>query len=161
MERETNTADDLALFHCLVAEARAKAGEAEGALAELAVARDQFELIGLRYWLPEVWRTIADLTIRVDPTAWSETAAAYDEAERIAGEQGAGRLALRAALGATRLGLLAAGDGNGAATRLGRALGGVIEAEEAASDVRDARALLATIGKHGRIGAPVARSGAT
>ncbi|MFO1143727.1 MAG: AAA family ATPase [Amaricoccus sp.] len=160
LERETNTADDLALFHCLVAEARAKAGEADGALAELAAARESFELIGLRYWLPEVWRTIGDLTIRVDPTAWTETAAAYDEAERIAGEQGAGRLALRAALGATRLGLLAADDG-GAAVRLGRALGGVIEAEEAAGDVRDARALLATIGKHGRIGSGLPRGGAT
>ncbi|MFO1208426.1 MAG: AAA family ATPase [Amaricoccus sp.] len=161
MERETNTADDLALFHCLVAEAQAKAGEAEGALEELAAARDRFELIGLRYWLPEVWRTIGDLTIRVDPTAWTETAAAYDEAERIAGEQGAGRLALRAALGATRLGLLAAGDGNGAAIRLGRALGGVIEAEEAATDIRDARALLATMGKHGRVGAAFLGGGAT
>jgi predicted ATPase/class 3 adenylate cyclase len=146
MEHETNTADDLALFHCLVAEARNKAGDPEGALAGLSAARDEFERIGLRYWLPEVWRTIGDLTLEVDPTARTEAALAYDEANRIAEEQGARRLVLRAALGTARLELRAGGEGGAAAARLAAALRGVPEAEEDAPDVRAAETLLAGLG---------------
>ena len=141
MERETNTADDLALFHCLVAEAWDRAGEPERALAELAAARDEFERIGLRYWLPEVWRTIGDLTLRVDPRAEAAAAAAYAEAGRIAEEQGAHRLALRAAVGAARLALSVGGDRAAAAAQLAAARTRVTEVEAGAADVRDAETL--------------------
>jgi predicted ATPase len=141
MEREMNTADDLALFHCLVAEAQNEAGEAERALAELAAARDEFDRLGLRYWLPEVWRTIGDLTLRVDPRAEAAAAAAYAEAGRIAEEQGADRLALRAAVGAARL-ALSVGEGRvAAAARLAAARMRVTEEETGAADLLDAKAL--------------------
>jgi predicted ATPase len=141
MERETNTADDLALFHCLVAEAQEKAGEPERALAELGAALGQFERIGLRYWLPEVWRTIGDLTLRADPKAEAAAAAAYAEAGRIAAEQGAYRLALRAALSAARLALCCGGDLATVAARLAAARARVTEIEGGAADLRDAEAI--------------------
>jgi predicted ATPase len=138
MERQTNTADDLALFHCLVAETHDRAGEPERALAELAAARDEFERIGLRYWLPEVWRTIGDLTLRFDPKA---AAAAYAEAGRIAEEQGAHRLALRAAVGAARLALSVGGGQAAAAVRLAAARTRVTDVEAGAAELCDAEAL--------------------
>jgi class 3 adenylate cyclase/predicted ATPase len=146
MERETNTADDLALFHCLVAEAQDRAGESERALAELAAARDEFERIGLRYWLPEVWRTIGDLTLRADPKAEAAAAAAYAEACRLAEEQGAHRLALRAALGAARLALFVGGERAAAAARLAAARARVTEVEAGAADLSDAGALAKIFG---------------
>jgi class 3 adenylate cyclase/predicted ATPase len=146
MEREMNTADDLALFHCLVAEAWDKEGEAGRALAELAAARDEFERIGLRYWLPEVWRTIGDLTLRDDPKAEAAAAAAYAEAGRIAEEQGAHRLALRAALSAARLALRCGGDRATVVARLAAARARVSEIEAGAADLRDADALANVFG---------------
>jgi predicted ATPase len=141
LERETSTADDLALFHCLVAEAQNKAGEPERALAELAAARDEFERIGLRYWLPEVWRTVGDLTLLVDRNAEAAAAAAYAEAGRIAQEQGAHRLALRATLSAARLALCCGDDRAAVAARLAAARAGVTEEDAGAADLRDAEAL--------------------
>ena len=141
MERQMNTADDLALFHCLVAEAQDRAGEPERALSELAAARDEFERIGLRSWLPEVWRTIGDLTLRADPKAEAVAAAAYAEAGRIAEEQGAHRLALRVAVGAARLALRVRGDRAAAAARLAAARARVTDVEAGAADFRDAEVL--------------------
>jgi predicted ATPase len=141
LERETSTADDLALFHCLVAEAQTKAGEPERALAELAAARDEFERIGLRYWLPEVWRTVGDLTLLVDPKAEAAAASAYAEAGRIAQEQGAHRLALRAALGAARLALCWGDDPTAVGARIAAARSRVTELEAGAADLRHAEAL--------------------
>jgi class 3 adenylate cyclase/predicted ATPase len=141
MERQMNTADDLPLFHCLVAEAWDTAGEPDRALAELAAARDEFERIGLRSWLPEVWRTIGDLTLRADPMAEAAAARVYAEAGRIAEEQPAHRLALRAALGAARLAIRVGGDRSAAAARLAAAGARVTDVEAGAADLRDAEAL--------------------
>lgn len=141
MEREMNTADDLALFHCLVAETWDRAGEPERALGELVAAREEFERIGLRYWLPEVWRTIGELTLRVDPRAVAQARAAYAEAGRIGEEQGASRLALRAALSAARLAVSSGSDRAAAAARLAAARARVTEIEAGAADAWEADVL--------------------
>ena len=141
MERQMNTADDLALFHCLVAETWDRAGEPERALDELSAARDEFERIGLCYWLPEVWRTIGDLTLRIDAQALIEAGNAYAEAGRIAREQGAHRLALRAAVGLARVALSTGAELELAAAQLAAVHAAVAELEADAVDAWEADAL--------------------
>lgn len=136
-----NTADDLALFHCLVAETWDRAGEPERALDELSAARDEFERIGLCYWLPEVWRTIGDLTLRIDAQALIEAGNAYAEAGRIAREQGAHRLALRAAVGLARVALSTGAELELAAAQLAAVHAAVAELEADAVDAWEADAL--------------------
>jgi predicted ATPase len=98
-ERGVNTADDFAVFHCLVAESWIAAGEKDRALADLLTAQTDFERIGLCHWLPEVWRMIGDLMRALDPTNVVGAAKAYVKAYRLAQRQGAHRLALRATKG--------------------------------------------------------------
>ena len=141
MERQMNTADDLALFHCLVAETWDRAGETERALDELKAAREEFERIGLSYWLPEVWRTVGDLTLRLDPQALVEAGNAYAEASRLAREQGAHRLALRAAVGLARVALSSGAELEPAAAQLAAAHAAVAELEADAVDAWEADAL--------------------
>jgi predicted ATPase len=141
IEREVNTADDFAVFQCLVAEAWTAASEPERALTELVGARAEFERIGLYHWLPEVWRMIGDLTLRVDRQSVEEAAIAYAKAGQLADKQGAHRLALRAAIGAARI-ALRTGDG-AAMKRLAQTRGRVIDAEAGATDLCEADALIA------------------
>jgi hypothetical protein len=73
--------------------------------------------------------------------AEAAAAAAYAEAGRIAEEQGAHRLALRAALGAARLAIRVRGDRAVAAAQLAAARARVIDIEAGAADLGDAEIL--------------------
>jgi predicted ATPase len=139
-EREVNTADDFAVFQCLVAEAWAAAGQQDRALTELTAACTDFESIGLYHWLPEVWRMIGDLTLQVDAQAAAKAAQAYAKAEHLAGQQGAHRLALRAAIGGARLALLM-GE-RPVAARLITMMERVVDVEPGATDLHEAEALM-------------------
>jgi hypothetical protein len=88
-----------------------------------------------------VWRTVGDLTLLVDPKAEAAAASAYAEAGRIAQEQGAHRLALRAALGAARLALCWGDDPTAVGARIAAARSRVTELEAGAADLRHAEAL--------------------
>jgi predicted ATPase len=143
IEREINTPEDFPIFHCLLAEAQAAAGEPERALAGLRAARDEFRRIGLTVWMPEIWRSIGDLTLRLDPDAVEVAAAAYEEAARLAEAQGAHRLALRALLGRARLAPWLGGQA--AVTRLAAARARILEADDGA-DLREAEELMARLG---------------
>jgi predicted ATPase len=145
IEREVNTADDFAVFQCLVAEARSAAGEPDRALAELVAACTEFERIGLYHWMPEVWRLIGDLMLQVNPNAIVGAARAYAKARRLADQQGAHRLALRAALATARLAL--SKGWRSAAPRLAVARERVMDVEPEATDLRDAEALTSLLGQ--------------
>jgi predicted ATPase len=132
-ERDVNTADDFAVFHCLVAEAWMAAGEPERALADLVSARAGFELIGLHHWLPEIWRMIGDLTIALDPQNLIGAVRAYVKARRLAERQGAHRLALRATVRLERMSSWPSRQRS--ATRLARARERVSELEETADEL--------------------------
>lgn len=139
--RELSTAEDFPLFCCLVAEARTAAGAPEQALAELTAARDEFEAIGLRVWLSEVWRMVGDLTLQTTHQAEPSAAEAYESARSIAVKQKAHRLALRAALASARL----AGRLGGleeAKSALAKARAAVADGEAGAADIAEADALL-------------------
>jgi predicted ATPase/class 3 adenylate cyclase len=143
IERDVNTSDDFAVFHCLVAEAWAAAGEPDRALAEISAAQAGFQRIGLYHWAPEVWRTIGDLTLRVAPTAVAKAARAYAKAGRLASQQGAHRLALRAAVSAARL---ASNAGRQRYTeRLAAAWKLVREIEEGAAELHEVEVLTSVL----------------
>ena len=140
--RELSTAEDFPLFCCLVAEAWTAAGAADRALAELTAACREFETIGLRVWLAEVWRMVGELTLQTGHAAEMAAAEAFATAWRIADEQGAHRLALRAALAAARLAGCMGGLGEAMAV-LQRERLAVADGEAGAADLREADALLA------------------
>jgi predicted ATPase len=141
IEREVNTADDFAVFHCLVAEAWVAAGEPERALDDLMNARTGFERIGLHHWLPEVLRMIGDLTLLLDPTAEVRAAKNYAKARRLAERQGAYRLALRATMSMERI--ASRSNERRTAQRLAAAWERVPELEAGAAERRDATILAA------------------
>jgi hypothetical protein len=142
-EREVNTADDFAVFQCLVSEAWGAAGQPDRALAELVAACADFERIGLYHWLPEVWRLIGDLTLRVDPKGAEKAMEAYVKAEKLADQQGAHRLALRAAVGGVQLAFLM-GE-RPAVAGLAAVRERVVDVEAGAADLRQAEALMALL----------------
>ena len=142
LEHEVSTPDHFAVFHCLVAEAWATAGETDRALAELTSARAMFERIGLRHWLPEVWRMIGDLTIASDPTNVVGAARAYVKSRLLAERQGAHRLTLRSTLSLARI--ASPGTKQRIAERLAEVLTQVPEIEDDADEMINATALAAS-----------------
>lgn len=102
-QREIGTIEDFPMYVCLHAEALMASNRADVAVAELTDARHQFDAVGLRNWLPEVWRTTGDVILAADPQATSLADEAYMQAARGAAEQGAGMLALRTAVSRARL----------------------------------------------------------
>ncbi len=143
-ERDVNTADDFAVFHCLVAEAWVAAGEPERALTDLVSARAAFERIGLHHWLPEIWRMIGDLTIALDAQNPTGAARAYVKARRLAQRQGAHRLALRATIRMERMSSWPSRQRSTA--RLARARERVSELEEEPADESGAVSSFTAVG---------------
>ncbi|MBD0270594.1 MAG: AAA family ATPase [Acetobacteraceae bacterium] len=126
-----STAEDFPVFHCLLAEAQAAAGEPEAAAARLSAAREDFRRTGLRFWMPEILRTHGELRLQADAGAVDAAMADFDAGWREAEAQGAHRLALRSAL---------------AACRLARREGGAADAERVLARLRAARVRVAAAG---------------
>ncbi|MDQ0469493.1 ATP-binding protein [Labrys wisconsinensis] len=102
-QRRIGTIEDFPIYVCLLAEMLAAAGKPERALEELTTARREFDAVGLRNWLPEVWRMTGDMILAADPAAIEAARAAHDEARRIAETQGAAMLTLRIAISEAKL----------------------------------------------------------
>lgn len=145
-EREIGTIGDLPVYLCLYADALMAAGRAAQAVDELTRARAEFEAVGLRVWLPELWRSLGAAILAADPAGSAPTAAtdaaarAFRTASALAEEQGAVMLGLRAAVSEAEL-AAHLGDPEGAFSRLraaSRAVPDGANSPEAAS----ARALL-------------------
>lgn len=142
-----STAEDFPVFHCLLAEAQAAAGEPEAAVARLSAACEDFHRTGLRFWMPEVRRTLGELRLQADPAAVGAAMADFEAGWREAEAQGAYRLALRAALAACRLARREGGaaDAGQARARLRAARARVAAAGGDRADIRTADALLAAL----------------
>jgi predicted ATPase len=102
-QRDIGTTEDLPVHQCLHAEALLAAGKPDRALEILASTERELQAIGVKVWLPEVWRMIGDVTQLVSPDAVEAADRAYQTANRIAVEQGTNMLRLRALLGQARL----------------------------------------------------------
>jgi class 3 adenylate cyclase/predicted ATPase len=102
-QREIGTLEDFPIYICLLAEALARAGKPERAVEELQGARAEFACIGLRFWMPEVLRLLADVILRADPSAIAAAQTLLVEASALAEAQGVPMLGLRIAVSAARL----------------------------------------------------------
>lgn len=143
-QREIGTSEDFPVYACLRAEALRAAGQADRAVEALRAAREEFDEIGLRIWLPELCRGLGEAALAADPGGVGAAAlaeAAFAEAAALAGEQGAAMLGLRAAASAARL-LLRQGRPEEALARLAPARARIAEAEGGGSDLGGADELL-------------------
>jgi hypothetical protein len=131
--------EDFSLYLCLRAEAMTAAGQAEQAAEMLRRERLAFAERGFGFWMPELVRVLADVTLAADPQATDEAASILQEAERLAQGQDVPMLGLRIATTAARLALREDGA-RPAGERLRLALARIGE-DDAGPDLAAARAL--------------------
>ena len=103
-QQEFGTLEDFPLYTCLLAEALTRADLADQAAEELARAQEQFERVGLQFWMPEVLRLRAVAGLRADPQAGAGSRTLLEQAADAAEAQGATMLALRIAVTRAQLG---------------------------------------------------------
>ena len=96
-QQDIGTMEDFSLYLCLRAEAMTAAGQADQAVEMLRRERLAFAERGFGFWMPELVRVLADVTLVADPRATSEAAAILQEAERLAETQDVPMLGLRIA----------------------------------------------------------------
>jgi class 3 adenylate cyclase/predicted ATPase len=138
-QQDIGTEEDFSLYLCLRAEVMTAAGQAGQAADMLRRERTAFAERGFGFWMPELVRVLADVTLAADPHAVDEAAALLQEAGVLADGQGVPMLGLRIATTAARLELREDGARR-AAERLRLALARVGE-DDAGPDLAAARAL--------------------
>ncbi|MFO1149520.1 MAG: adenylate/guanylate cyclase domain-containing protein [Alsobacter sp.] len=102
-QKANGTVEDFPMYFSLFADALEIGGHAEEGYLELVGVREMCEKAGLKLWLPEVWRRIGELGRLSGRLAPDEARDTVLSAHRIASEQGARPLALRAVLSLARL----------------------------------------------------------
>ena len=138
-QQDIGTTEDFSLYLCLRAEAMGAAGQAAQAVEMLRRERLAFAERGFGFWMPELIRTLADMTLAADPHATDEAASLLAEAEALAVAQDVPMLGLRIAVTAAQLDGRR-GEGRTAAERLRRALARIAEDDDG-PDLIAARAL--------------------
>ncbi len=145
-QREIGTLEDFPVYLCLHAEALVRAGQPERAVEELRRDRRIFDQLGLLFWMPEVLRMLAEVTLHADPASVAAAQALLREAADQAESQGVPMLGLRIALTAAQL-EARLGDPEQAARRVAEALSRIAE-DDGSPELADARALAGINGLH-------------
>lgn len=138
-QQDIGTTEDFSLYLCLRAEAMRAAGQADRAAEMLRRERQAFAERGFAFWMPELVRVLAEVTLAADPGAVDEATALLAEAAQLALAQDVPMLGLRIALTLAQLDLRA-GDPRGAADRLRTALARIAE-DDGGADLTAARAM--------------------
>jgi predicted ATPase len=146
-QRDIGTDEDFPIYVSLLGEVLTIAGRAEEAVVNLQEANDAFAATGLKAMVPDMLRVLGEATIANNPRDELSARAWLTEAARMADEQGASFLGLRAALSLARLDLRR-GATPGAAASLARALGAVEEDDQTAEGA-EAVWLLKRYAQHG------------
>jgi hypothetical protein len=148
-QREMATSEDYPVYLCLLAGVLTRLGRAAEAAERIERDRPEFDRIGLRIWMPELLRVLAETTLAADPDAIERAAALLAEARALAAAQAVPMLGLRIASSAARLDLRRAEPARAAAAVEAALAALPAEAAEDASDadaeVTGARRLLARI----------------
>ncbi len=142
-QQDIGTMEDFSLYLCLRAEAMTAAGQAGQAVEMLRRERLAFAERGFGFWMPELVRVLADITLAADPHAADAAGSILREAERLAQAQDVPMLGLRIATTAARL-ELRIGRARQAGERLRLALGRIGE-DDAGPDIAAARALAGSV----------------
>jgi predicted ATPase len=152
-QRSTTAREDFPIYICLLAEALMAAKRPDLAIIELQQAMPEFDRLGLQSWRPEMLRVLGEAMLAADPDATEQAARQFDEAARIAGQQGAVMLRLRTAVSQARLDLKLDRVPEGA-TRLADALAAVLEDDDG-HDLREARRMAARLRERLGAGSPI------
>ncbi len=139
-QRDIATSEDFPVYLCLLAETLGKVGRSGQAVERIVRELPEFDRIGLRIWIPELQRVLAESMFAADAAAIEPARALLDDAAAMADAQGVSMLALRIAV--SRAGFdLASGDPRTASARLRQAIAAIAEPEET-TDLAEARRLL-------------------
>ncbi len=98
--RQIGSQEDAPVHVGLWAEALMQAGSADKTAAELQQACEEFERIGLQFWMPELLRLRGRAAVEADPAAVETALRHFAEAAGLAIAQGATMLRLRSAVSA-------------------------------------------------------------
>jgi class 3 adenylate cyclase/predicted ATPase len=140
-QREIGTLEDFPVYTCLHAEALALVGRPDQAVEELTRERAAFVQIGLQFWLPEVLRMLAEVTLQADAASVPAAQAILEEAAALAEAQGAVMLGLRIAITMARIEARLGAHAQ-AAQRVVAALARIAE-DDGSGELAAARALIA------------------
>ena len=97
-QRDIGTLEDFPIYECFSAEAMARTGQYDRAVEALEQARVQFASLGLRFWMPEVLRLLADLMLRADAASTARAEMLLVDAAALADAQKVPMLGLRIAV---------------------------------------------------------------
>jgi predicted ATPase len=148
-EREIGTLEDFPLYICMYAEALARAGRPDRAIDVLQRERLLFEQYGLLFWMPEVLRILAQVTLQADAARIETAQTLLTDAEEMAKSQGVAMLVLRIAMTAARLGVGAGGPEQGV-RRVAEALSRIAE-DDGSAELAAARRIVAGVGDRLRL----------
>jgi class 3 adenylate cyclase/predicted ATPase len=104
LERQRNVAtlEDFPVYLCLLTEVLTTLGRADAAVERILHWLPEFERIGLRMWIPELLRVLADAMLAASSTDPATAAAHLAEAAALADRQHVPMLGLRIAVSAAR-----------------------------------------------------------
>ena len=139
-QRDIATSEDFPVYLCLLAEVLGQLGRPEQAMERIARELAEFDRIGLRMWIPELKRVLADSMLAADAGSADAAGVLFGEAARLAAEQRVPMLSLRIAVSEARL-ARRRGDARDAGERLRAALAGIVEDDDS-PDLADARRAL-------------------
>ncbi len=146
-QNDIGTDEDFPIYVSLLGEVLTAAGRPDEAVAHLHEAYRAFAATGLKAMVPDMLRLLAEATIASNPKDELSARAWLTEAARMAEEQGAHFLGLRAALSLARLDLRRGATPEVAAS-LARALGAV-EEDDRTAESTEATWLLSRYTRHG------------
>ena len=104
-QRDVATTEDFPVYLCALAEVLIRQGNADMAAERIERELPEFERIGLKVWIPELLRVLAEAILIADPTSVDRAAKLLSDAELMATQQQVPMLLLRIAMSRAHINL--------------------------------------------------------
>ena len=104
-QRDVVTTEDFPVYLCALAEVLIRQGNADMAAERIERELPEFERIGLKVWIPELLRVLAEAILIADPTSVDRAAKLLSDAELMATQQQVPMLLLRIAMSRAHINL--------------------------------------------------------